>query len=512
MNLSSNLQQKSKEELISLISSLQEDVAKQATFISNLREQLALAKHRHFGSKSEKVDPAQGMLFDEATNDNQAEVELVDEALTTVTYSRKKTNKTRALPKDLPRIEMHHDISEEDKVCDCGCTLERIGQDVTEQLDIIPAKVQVIQHVKYKYACKSCEQNVKTAKPKQPIEKSIASPGLLAHVMINKYQDYLPLFRQEQIFKRLNIDLPRNTMANWMIKCGQLLIPIYNLLLDNINNYDIAFADETRAQVLNEPGREAKQKGYMWCFIGGAPDKRSYIYHYCSGRAHTTIEELLPDFKGYLHCDGFAGYTAYAVDHDCILVGCWAHVRRKFVEITKAIKKSGIAHSMVALIAKLYEIERKLKSEKKSIDEIYQCRQKKSKPIIEKIEVALQDASTKVLPKSPIGQAIIYALNQWPKLIKYIEDGRCDIDNNRSERAIKPFVMGRKNWLFSQSMKGIEASQIIYSLIETAKAHKLEPYNYMRYVLEKISYAAELSDFEKLLPYNLANDQIKPCS
>lgn len=505
MNLSSNLQQKSKEELINLI--LQQD-----TFISNLREQLALAKHRHYGSKSEKVDSAQGMLFDEATTDNQAEVEAIDEELTTVTYSRKKANKSRALPKDLPRVEKHHDIAEEDKVCDCGCMLERIGEDVTEQLDIIPAKVQVIQHIKYKYACKSCEQTIKTAKPKQPIEKSIASPGLLAHVMINKYQDHLPLFRQEQIFKRLNVDIARNTMANWMIKSGQLLIPIYNLLLDNINNYDIAFADETRAQVLNEPDRKAEQKGYMWCFIGGPPDKRSYIYHYSSGRAHTIIEELLPDFKGYLHCDGFPGYNAYALDHDCILVGCWAHVRRKFVEVTKAIKKSGIAHNIVALISKLYAIERKLKSDKKSIDEIYQCRQKKAKPIISAIEKALLDASTKVLPKSPIGQAIIYALNQWPKLINYIEDGRCDIDNNRSERAIKPFVMGRKNWMFSQSMKGVEASQVIYSLIETAKAHKLEPYNYMRYILERMPYATELADIEKLLPYNLTPEQIKPCS
>ena len=404
-----------------------------------------MAKHRHYGSKSEKVDPAQGFLFDEATSDNQSEVEAVDEELTTVTYSRKKTSKTRALPKDLPRIEKHHDILEEDKVCNCGCMLERISQDVTEQLDIIPAKVQVIQHIKYKYACKSCEQNVKTAKPKQPIEKSIASPGLLAHVAVNKYQDHLPLFRQEQIFKRLNVDIARNTMANWIIKSGQLLIPIYNLLLDNINIYDIAFADETRAQVLNEPGREAVQKGYMWCFIGGPPDKRSYVYHYSSGRAHTTIEAMLPDFKGYLHCDGYPGYNAYALDHDCILVGCWAHVRRKFVEVTKAIKKSGIAHNIVALISKLYAIERKLKSDKKSIDDIYQCRQKKAKPIIDTIEKALLDASTKVLPKSPIGQAIIYALNQWPKLINYIEDGRCDIDNNRSERAIKPFVMGRKN-------------------------------------------------------------------
>ena len=169
MNLSNNLQQKSKEELIYLVSSLQETITKKNTFISNLRDELALAKHRHYGNKSEKVDPAQGMLFDEANTDNHTEVEAVDEELTTVTYSRKKTNKTRALPKDLPRIERHHDISEEDKVCDCGCMLERIGQDVTEQLDIIPAKVQVIQHIKYKYACKSCEQSVKTAKPKQPI-------------------------------------------------------------------------------------------------------------------------------------------------------------------------------------------------------------------------------------------------------------------------------------------------------------------------------------------------------
>lgn len=499
---SNNLQQKSKEELINLI--IQQD-----TFISNLQAQLALAKHRHYGKKSEKGDSIQPSLFDEATMDNQAEVEAVDEALTTVTYNRKKSNKPRALPKDLPRVEQHHDIAEEDKICNCGCTLERIGQDVSEQLDIIPAKVQVIQHIKYKYACKSCEQTVKTAKPKQPIEKSIASAGLLAHVMINKYQDHLPLYRQEQIFKRLNVDIARNTMANWMIKSGELLVPIYNLLLDNINNYDLAFADETIVQVLNEENRQAEQKSYMWCFIGGPPDKRSYIYHYYKSRAHTIIETLLPDFKGYLHCDGYQGYNTYANDHECILVGCWAHVRRKFVEITKAIKASGIAHNMIALIAKLYAIEKKLKAEKKSIDEIYQCRQKKAKPILEKIKRILQDNVDKVLPKSPLGQAISYALNQWPKLEKYIEDGRLEIDNNRSERMVKPFVIGRKNWLFSQSVKGIESGQVIFSLIETAKAHNLQPYNYLRYVLEKLPYAKDLADIEMLLPYNLNQDQIK---
>lgn len=509
-----NLQAKSPAELINIVNLLSASVVdskktieQQQSYIAMLQEQLNLAKLRHFGRKSEKnIDNGQIeiALFDEAAEPaNCEEIVEADETITVPEYKRKKSGR-KPLPKDLPRVQQIYDIPDEDKVCSCGCVLTKIGEDKTEQLDIIPASIQIIEHVNYKYACKSCENTIKTAlTPKQPIPRSIASPGLLAYVITSKYKDHLPLYRQESIFQRMGVDIVRNTLAHWVIKSSELLEPIYKLLQYNITTYDVAYADETTVQVLKETDRAAQSKSYMWCFIGGSPDKRSIFYHYDPGRAHTIIEDVLDDFKGYLHCDGYVAYDTYASDHDVKICGCWMHARRRFVEVTKVAKSNGVAHNMVALIAKLYAIEKHVKINNLDIDETYRYRQKNTKPILDKIKNVLDDALGKVLPKSALGQAISYCLNQWRKLIRYIDDGRLEIDNGLSERAIKPFVIGRKNWMFSDSVAGVKAGQIIYSIIETCIAHKVEPYAYLRYVMAKLPLVNSMADLEDLLPYQI---------
>jgi len=511
-----NLQDKTPEELISLVNSLVENyeqkLQQRDTFIDALQQELQLAKLRHYGRKSEKdLDGAiQSDLFDEAIAPNNSdEIETVEASITVSSHKRKKSGR-KPLPKDLPRVQQIHDLADNEKVCCCGVELTQIGTETSEQLDIIPAKVQVIEHVRLKYACKACEETIATAAaPKLPIPKSIATPGTLAHVLVSKYKDHLPLYRQESIFQRMGVDIARNTLSNWVIKAADVVLPIYQRLQQNIIDYDIAYADETRVQVLKEPGRDATSHSYMWTVIGGPPDKRSIIYHYDPGRAHTVIEDILLDFKGYLHCDGFTGYDTYAADHDVQLIGCWMHGRRRFAEIVKMTKSKGLAHKAVALIAKLYKYEKHIKENNYSVEQTYQYRIEQSKPALDTFKQWLNDNYHKVSPKSPIGKAIKYCINQWPKLISYLEDGRLEIDNGLSERTIKPFVIGRKNWMFSTSIAGVKAGQIIYSIIETCAAHKIEPYAYFRYVLTTLPQMKHGDSAESLLPFNIDQELIK---
>jgi transposase len=383
-----------------------------------------------------------------------------------------------------------------------------MGEELSEQLDIIPAKIQVLQHIKYKYTCKRCEI-IKTAKgPRSPIPKSIATPGLLAHVMVSKFKDHLPLYRQENIFRRADVDIPRNTLSLWAIKTAQALVPLYKLAQDMIIHYDVAYSDETRVQVLKEPGRKPEAKAYMWCFIGGSPEKRCVIYHYNISRAHTVLEDLLPGFSGYLHTDGFSAYGAYAVDHALKLVGCWMHCRRNFFEVARSTETKGLADLAIEKIGKLYEIEDRMREEKFSFDKRYEYRQLHSKPLLKEFESFLDEHMDKILPKSPLAQAFTYAVNQWPKLIRYIEDGRLEIDNGLSERKIKPFVIGRKNWMFCHSIPGARAAEILFSIIETCDLHGVEPYAYLRYVLTKLPYAKTVADLECLMPFNVKAEQL----
>ena len=307
-----------------------------------------LLKRGRFGSSSERfVDPVlQGCLFNEAELEvAQAEPGSVDNIRNVVTdagHSRKKHADTRKpLPEFLPRKQVIHDLSDNDKHCACGCALREIGSVKTEQLEIIPAQLFVIEHIQKKYACKGCEQTLKTAKkPKQPIPKSMAGPGLLAHVLSEKFEFHLPLYRQEKRLQRLGCDIPRATLSQWVIKCAKLLQPLANLLEDEILNHEVAYADETTVQVLKEPNKRAQSKSYLWLYSGGPPDRFVHVGRYHPGRQHSHAIEFFEGFAGYQHCDGYQAYDRLSdMNPNMKQVGCWFHVRRKFVDAAKVGKK-----------------------------------------------------------------------------------------------------------------------------------------------------------------------------
>jgi transposase len=478
----------------------------------HLRHQLNQLLQDKFGVKSEKSKNLAEHAFNEAIEpDNALEIEVAEKEITVAIHQRKKGGKCgrKPLPEHLPRIQRIYDLEESERICCCGCQLVKIGEELSEQLDIIPAKIQVIQHIKYKHACKGCFDTIKTAPgPKLPIPKSIASPGLLAHVSVSKFKDHLPLYRQESIFQRMGVDIARNTLSLWIIKTAQVLVPLYKLCQDTMTSYDVGYADETRVQVLKEPNRKAEDKAYMWCFIGGPSEQRCVIYHYNISRAHTVIEEILEGFSGFLHCDGFSGYDAYAVDHDVKLVGCWMHCRRNFFEVARSTKSKGLADAAVAMIGKLYGIEEEMRDKAFPVEQRYEHRQRYSKPLLQKFKAFLDENIKKVLPKFPLGKAFSYAINQWSKLTRYIEDGRLEIDNGLSERKVKPFVIGRKNWLFFNSIAGVKAAEVLFSIIETCALHKIEPYAYLRFVLTEIPKAKTMEDIECLMPFNIKPEQL----
>ena len=475
-----------------------------------LQEQLNLALARRYAASSEKISPDQIRLFDEA----EVEAQPVDlgevETVIVPEHSRRKRGRKK-LPEALPRIEVIHELAANERICvHDGNSLTEIGEVSSEQLDIIPAKIQVIRHIRKQYAC-SCGQCIKTAAlPPQPIPKSLASPGLLAHITVSKYQDALPLYRQETILKRIGVELPRATLANWMIQAGHLIQPLINLLRDRLLAYDILQMDETPVQVLQEPGKTAQSKSYLWLQRGGPPDQAVVLYDYDPGRGAGVPQRLLEGFTGYLQTDGYAGYNAVVQLNGLTHVGCLAHARRKFSEAVKAQgkkKKRGKAHRGLVLMQKLYRVETQART--LSAPERYVHRQRHARPILDTMRSWLDEALPQVPPMSATGKALNYLHNEWHKLIRYLDDGRLEIDNNGAENAIRPFVLGRKNWLFSNSVKGVNASANLYSLIETAKANGLEPYAYLRHVFTELPKAQTLEAIEALLPGNISEDQIR---
>ena len=480
------------------------------TQVLTLTEQLNLALARRYVASSEKLSPDQIRLFDEAESEAASAVDVDDDVIIVPAHKRKKRGR-KLLPDNLPRIDVVHEIPESARYCDHdGQLLVEIGEAISEQLDIIPAKIQVIRHVRKKYAC-NCGQCIKTAPlPAQPIPRSMASPGLLAHITISKYQDALPLYRQETILQRIGVDIPRATLANWMIQAGTLIQPLINLMQDRLLAYDIIQMDETTVQVLKEDGKAAQSKSYLWLQRGGPPEQPVVLYDYDPGRGAGVPTRLLSGFTGYLQTDGYDGYNAVVANNKLMHVGCMAHARRKFSEAVKAQgkkKKEGKAHRGLALIRKLYRVEKQAR--KLDPEDRHARRQKQARPVLDELRSWLDEVLPQVPPTSATGKALSYLHNEWSKLVRYLDDGRLEIDNNGAENAIRPFVVGRKNWLFSASVKGVKASANLYSLIETAKANKLEPYAYLRYLFTELPQAETVEAIEALLPGNIDKNQIK---
>jgi transposase len=475
--------------------------------VLSLQEQLNLALARRYAASSEKLSPDQILLFDEAEADALAALEAAAEAEADIevpAHTRKKRGR-KPLPDTLPRVDVIHEIPEDQRHCPHdGQVLAEINQVISEQLDIIPAQIRVIRHIRKQYAC-GCGQCIQTAPlPGQPIPRSMASPGLLAHIAVSKYQDALPLYRQEQILQRIGVDIPRSTLANWMIRAGQLLQPLINLLRDHLLAYDIVQMDETTVQVLKEPGKTAQSKSYLWVQRGGPPDAPVILFDYDPSRRQSVPKELLEGFTGYLQTDGYRGYNSVATDDGVTRVGCMAHARRKFSEAVKGQGKhqrTGKAQQGLAWIQQLYRIEKVARAKGMSSAERKLYRQQEAVPLLAKLRKWLDASLPQVPPGTLLGKALHYLHNEWPRLVRYLEDGRLEIDNNLAENAIRPFVIGRKNHLFSDSVHGVKASANLYSLIESAKASGLEPYQYLRQVFTDLPQTDTVEAIENLLPW-----------
>lgn len=507
-------------QLLSKESHHHEVVTSKDTLIDQLKEALILAQRRQFAKATETLRSLQSELFDESEVESRFDLPLDGsdaDAVEVPAHTRKRSGRKK-LPEDLPRVEIVHDLSDDEKVCPHdGSTLKLIGEKTSEQLDIIPMQIQVIRHIRKQYACSCCQQQgnafLKTAaKPKQAIEKSQASAGLLAYIAVGKYADSLPLYRQSTILGRFGIEMNRTTLANWVIKCGTLVQPLINRFEEQLLSQPYLHMDETPVQVLNEAGKAAESKSYMWVRTGpasgaGPPDQRLVLFDYDPSRGGAVPRKLLADYQGALMVDGYEGYEPVCREQALTRLGCWVHARRKFVDVSKASgrpprkKKNSQATYAIKLIAKLYAIEKANKDS--SSDARYQARHKKAKPIIDKLKIWLDETRPKVPPKTTLGKALQYLNHQWPRLIAYLEDGRYPIDNNPVENAIRPFAIGRKNWLFSASVKGAKASANLYSLIETAKANSLEPYAYLKQVFAELPNAESFDDVDRLLPNNI---------
>jgi len=516
-------------ELLQDNSELQQDNVRLQSQVELLEEKLRLFNRDIYCPKSEKGNkevPGQLSMFNEAESlvDEDLEPDSSSEETPVKSHTRKKRGR-KPLPADLPRIEVIHDIPESEKICGCGAHLSRIGEEVAEKLEIIPAKLQVIKHIRYKYACKSCEgvdddgATVKIAPvPAQILPKSMASESLAAHILVSKFEYALPLYRQEKIFKALGIDIPRATMANWAVKIGAKLEPLMELLRQQLTAGALINIDETPVQVLREPDRKNTTKSYMWVFRGGATARPGIVFQYHPSRAGEVPRKFLGGYQGYIQTDSYRGYDWLDENKNIIHLACWAHARRKFNDVIKARKKAkgaqkkknSIAEKILNHIAKLYKVEKHVREHQLSPEKIVQVRQERSKPILNKLHAYLQEKKDKTPPAGLLGKAISYTLKNWPRLTRYLEKDYLRPDNNLAENAIRPFVVGRKNWLFCGHPNGAHASAAIYSLMETAKANSLVPYNYFLYLFNNLPMAENREDYLNLLPQNLTAQKIEP--
>ena len=512
-----------------IIIAQQKENAAQQKQIELCLEQIELLKHKVFGKSSERhtsqEEELQGRLFDipeveEPEDEDVSEDASDDDEILVPEHKRAKPGR-KPLPAHLPRVDVVHDIPEEEKVCPCGCQLTCIGADESERLCHKPAEVYVELHKRLKYACRECEgteddgPTVKIS-PLVPtlIPKSIATPSLLAYILVSKFVDALPFYRQEKIFARQNIDMNRTTMCNWAMKVASACEPLLEALSQEIRSGPLINIDETKIQVLKEAGRSPTTDSFMWVRVGGVFGRPGIIFTYAPSRGSEVAEQLLAGYQGIVQSDGYKGYDFLKKIAGIIHAGCFAHIRRKFMDVLNSGKKKGAkrkkttkytnANKAVDYIKKLYSIEKKLRNAELAEDEFLSRREKLARPVVDDFKKFLDELKPKVPKDVLLGKAVNYALDEWEKATKYLEYSFMKPDNNIVENAIRPFVVGRKNWLFSGHAKGAEASATIYSLIETAKANNLEPFKYLNYIFEKIPFAKTAEDYKALLPMYLS--------
>ena len=485
-----------------------------------LMEALRLARHKQFGASSEKSEETfmeqLSFLFNEAEVFSAAEKDAEENVTVVAAHKRHKKHEYTLdnIPEGMPVEQVEHRLEGEDLICpQCGDTMTEIGKEVVRTMKIIPAQTIIREDIYYTYACKNCSENAdegcetpvfKTPREKNIIPGSFATPEAIAHIMTQKFVMGFPLYRQEQEINRKGIHLSRQTMSNWILKATEdYLTPVYEQLHKELLKRDVLHADETTLQVLHERDKKPQTDSYMWLYrTSGDTDKPIVLYEYQPGRGAKHPKEFLAGYKGYLHTDGYAGY--HDLGKNITVVGCWAHLRRKFAEAVKSLPKGkakgSSASQGLAYCNLLFEIEQGLAD--KTAEERYEERLKQAKPVLDAL-LAWANSRT-AAPKSALGKAFHYLKEQWPYLTNYLKDGRLEISNNRAERSIKPFVIDRKNFLFANTPKGATGSAVMFSLIQTAIENGLDPYKYLTWLLKQAKNADLTDDqvIQNLLPWN----------
>ena len=511
--------EKENEELSKKRNELEEEYERLQFKAQWLEEKLNLNLSKRYGKSSEKGCKGQIELdiFNEAESESSSSVSEPEiEDVVVKEHKRKKKRSPKDAYKNLPVERIEHDIPEEDKVCPkCGKEMHKMSEEVVRHIEVIPAQFKVVEDVYPIYSCRNCEKNgINTPIKMSPkelllIPRSLVSPSLMAYIMSQKFVNHLPLYRQEQEFRRNGLNLSRQTTANWVIAGGNLLKPLYDYMHKELVKKEVLHADETELQVLNEQDRSYDMKSYMWLYRTSGCEIPIVMYEYQEGKSGLFAKEFLDGFSGYLHTDGYSGYNR--LKDQVKLCGCWAHMRRKFNDslITKKTPPDDCPEkTALKYCEKLARIEKSAND--MTNEDRYRIRQDKSQKIIDDFFewVKKEQANLKV-PQSLLGTAYTYAINQEYKLRRFLEDGRIEMTNNRAERSIKPFVMGRKNWLFCNTAKGAKASAIVYSIIETAKENGLNPYEYLKWVFEQIREGNDQP--EMLAPWNMELKEKFPC-
>jgi len=479
-------------ELIKLLAAKDEQINQLLERLTNMQAQLDNLLRVLYGKKSEKK---------EATSDNNAATDAVKNNSNTKSASAKVKPVRKKLPDNLPREDIRYELKETELFCDlCSNTCHKIGEEISEQLEMIPAKMFVKKHIRYKYGCKNgcC---VKVAPmPVQPIPKGIPGPGLLAEVIINKYQDSLPLYRQVQRFERHGINIPESTLCDWVSQVAQLLQPLTRIMHQDILCESKLHTDDTSVPVL---AKGKAKKGRLWAYVSDSNNSHACtVYDYSATREQIVPQQFLAGFKGYLQADAYPGYDKLYASGDVIEIGCMAHARRKFFDIAEIAGADSLAGDALNLIADIYVVEDKCRS--MNFKNRYYFRKKYLRPVYRKLHRWLVLTQKKIIPNTPLYRALNYSLNHWRALQNVFADGRLEVDNNTAERAMRIVAIGRKNWLFAGSDQGGHNAAIFYSLLESAKQNGLNTFEYLSDIISK----APLTNYEnltKLLPYHYSN-------
>jgi transposase len=499
--------------------------------IDSLQHQLQQLLRRLFGRSAEKIDPQQLVLFETLLHQLAPPTPTLEAPPEPASRPSTNGHGRRRLPSDLPRQKVIHDLPEKEKPCPCcGKMRHVIGQETNEQLDYVPAKLTVIEHVRLKYACRACEENasedgpqiVTAEKPLSPIEKGLAAPGLLAYVMVSKYSDHLPLHRLEHILARHGIQIARSTMCDWAAQCAALVRPLYDRMIGDVLKSRVIHTDDTPVDVLDR-NRTQTRTGRFWVYLGDKLHPYT-VFSYTPDRSRDGPAQFLKGWSGHLQADAFGGYDGiYAgqAGGRVTEVACWAHARRKFYDARNS--DAATSTQALAYIRLLYDVEDEAKRRIESLppedgspnesgavqlpsrraEMIRTLRQEKSVPRLEQFKAWLESQQAvrggPVLPKSPMGQAITYALNQWDALCVYTTDGELAIDNNVSENALRRVAIGRKNWIFCGSDNGGNTAAVLFTLMATCQRHRVDPFAYLRDVLTRLP-ATPINELDRFLP------------